>query len=92
MKTKATTVQDTTISAATQQAAAKSSFVVQAKLTMTSIVLIVVLIIYDIILFMEVYDEELGQFLLSYIADIFALINPILLLLFSKHVRSLFKK
>jgi hypothetical protein len=69
----------------------RSSFVVQTKLTMTSIVLILVLIIYDVIAIIEVYDDELGHYLLPYISDIFALINPILLLSFSKQVRSLFK-
>jgi hypothetical protein len=67
-----------------------SSFVMHAKLTMTSIVLIIVLIIYDIIEFIELYNEPMGHLLLSYISDIFALSNPILLLLFSKQVRSLF--
>jgi hypothetical protein len=94
MKAKINKVQDATatVHRETDKLAKASSFAMQAKLTMTSIVLILVLIIYDIILFLEVYDEELGQFLLSYIADIFALINPILLLSFSKQVRSLFKK
>jgi hypothetical protein len=67
-----------------------TDFAVQVKLSLNALLLIVLLIMYDVTLFLELYDFSISDKLLFFIGDIFAWINPIILLLSSSDVRGLF--
>jgi hypothetical protein len=67
-----------------------SDFSVGVKLWINSLILIALLIMYDVTLFLELFNFAISDKLFFFIGDLFAWVNPIILILSSGNVRSLF--